>query len=122
MEQQNFTLLILNDLHSLLSWEIMGQFHQRSTRSFYVRKLCVQLFCTYVLGLHKPTGAKAARRTLMKLTPYVSISPPVSLSSSFLYLAILKWMVEQIYDDDEIGNGKGGRGNSGNYLYWSLGP
>jgi hypothetical protein len=32
--------------------EIRGQFHQHSTRSFYVRNLCTQLFCTYVLGLY----------------------------------------------------------------------
>jgi hypothetical protein len=29
-----------------------GQFHQRSTLSFYVRKLHVQLLCAYVLGLY----------------------------------------------------------------------
>ncbi len=29
-----------------------GQFHQRSTRSFYVRQLRTQLFCTYGLGLY----------------------------------------------------------------------
>jgi hypothetical protein len=32
--------------------EIRGQFHQRSTSSFYVRKLRTQLFCAYVLGLY----------------------------------------------------------------------
>jgi hypothetical protein len=37
----------------LSSW---GQFHQRSTHSFYVCKLCAQLFCAYVLGLYF-TGA-----------------------------------------------------------------
>jgi hypothetical protein len=31
------------------SWD---QFHQHSTRSFYVRKLPVQLFCAYILGLY----------------------------------------------------------------------
>jgi hypothetical protein len=29
-----------------------GQFHQRSTCSFYVRKLRTQLLCAYVLGLY----------------------------------------------------------------------
>jgi hypothetical protein len=29
-----------------------GQFHQRSTRSFYVRKFRAQLFCAYALGLY----------------------------------------------------------------------
>jgi hypothetical protein len=29
-----------------------GQFHQRYTRSFYVRKLRAQLFCAYILGLY----------------------------------------------------------------------
>ncbi len=33
-----------------------AQFHQRSTHSFYVRKLRVQLFCAYNLGLYF-TGA-----------------------------------------------------------------
>jgi hypothetical protein len=28
------------------------QFHQRSTCSFYVRKLRSQLFCAYILGLY----------------------------------------------------------------------
>jgi hypothetical protein len=32
--------------------KIWGQFHQRSTCSFYIRKLCAQLFCAYVLGLY----------------------------------------------------------------------
>ncbi len=35
----------------------LGQFHQRSTRSFYVRRLRAQLFCGYVLGLYF-TGAR----------------------------------------------------------------
>ncbi len=30
----------------------LGQFHQRSTRSFYVCKFQMQLFCAYVLGLY----------------------------------------------------------------------
>jgi hypothetical protein len=34
------------------SHEIMGQFHQCSTHSFYIRKLRMQLFCAYVLGLY----------------------------------------------------------------------
>ncbi len=41
-----------------------GQFHQRSTRSFYVCKLRTQLFCTYILGLFF-TGVQ----TLVKLNP-----------------------------------------------------
>jgi hypothetical protein len=47
----------------------MGQFHQHFTRSFYTRKLRAQLFCAYVLGLYF-IGPKAARRTLVKLTPF----------------------------------------------------
>jgi hypothetical protein len=31
--------------------EARDRFHQRSTRSFYVYKFCVQLFCAYGLGL-----------------------------------------------------------------------
>ncbi len=34
-----------------------GQFHQRSTRSFYVRKLRTQLFCAYLLALYS-TGVR----------------------------------------------------------------
>jgi hypothetical protein len=49
----------------LVTW---GQFHQRSTRSLYIRKFCAQLFCANVSGLNF-TGAKDARRTLMKLNP-----------------------------------------------------
>ncbi len=32
--------------------EFRGQFHQRSMHSFYVRKLRVQLFCAFTLGLY----------------------------------------------------------------------
>ncbi len=50
-----------------------GQFYQCSMRSFYVRKLRMQLFLClgfrFVLYWHKTTGAKAACRTLMKLSP-----------------------------------------------------
>ncbi len=35
-----------------LMQKIRGQFHQRSTRNFYVRKLRTQLFCAYILGLY----------------------------------------------------------------------
>ncbi len=37
------------DFNNLYTW---GQFHQRSTRSFYVRKFRAQLFCAHVLGLY----------------------------------------------------------------------
>jgi hypothetical protein len=52
----------------------MGQIHQHSTCSFYVRKLRAQLFCLrfrFVLYWRKPTGAKAVRKMLMKLSPSV---------------------------------------------------
>ncbi len=32
-------------------WSIRGQFHQRSTRSFYIHKLCAHLFCAYFFVL-----------------------------------------------------------------------
>jgi hypothetical protein len=38
----------------LTTW---GQFHQRSTHSFYGHKLRAELFCAYVLGLYF-TGAR----------------------------------------------------------------
>ncbi len=40
-----------------------GQFHQRSTLSFYIRKLCMQLFCAYFLGLYF-TGARLLAQKL----------------------------------------------------------
>jgi hypothetical protein len=54
-----------------------GQFHQRSMRSFYIHKLCTQLFCAYIFGLYctgarrtcKTVGAKAVRIMLVKLSP-----------------------------------------------------
>ncbi len=53
--------------------EIREQFHQRSACSFYVRKLRAQLFLClhfrFVLYWCKTVGAKAACRTLVKLTP-----------------------------------------------------
>jgi hypothetical protein len=42
---------------------IWGQFHQHSTRSFYVRKLHAQLFCAYILGLYF-TGARLLAQKL----------------------------------------------------------
>jgi hypothetical protein len=35
-----------------MSPSFLGQFHQRSTCSFYIRKFCGQLFCAYILGLY----------------------------------------------------------------------
>jgi hypothetical protein len=65
----NFTLSALNgteeeDLDYLecpqvrlcINIQIWGQFHQRSTCNFYVRKLHMQLLCACVLGLYF-TGA-----------------------------------------------------------------
>jgi hypothetical protein len=57
---------------------IRGQFHQRFTRSFYVSKLRAQLFCADILALYS-TGVKAARRTLVKLTPGVQGNVRISL-------------------------------------------
>jgi hypothetical protein len=62
-----------------------GQFHQCSTRSFYVRKLRAQIFCAYVLGFYF-TGARllaqAARRTLVKWTPDLLERDKIWFSSS----------------------------------------
>ncbi len=44
------TTIIKQSFHDLR--RIRGQFHQHSTRSFYIRKLRAQLFCTYILGLY----------------------------------------------------------------------
>ncbi len=49
-----------------------GQFHQRSMRSFYIRKLRAAFLCLHfrlVLYWNKTVGAKAAHRRLVKLSP-----------------------------------------------------
>jgi hypothetical protein len=46
-----------------LTKSFRGQFHQCSTRSFYVRKLRTQLFCAYILGLYF-TGARLVAQKL----------------------------------------------------------
>jgi hypothetical protein len=38
-------------------FDTSAQFHQHFTGSFYVRKLCTQLFCAYIVGLYF-TGAR----------------------------------------------------------------
>ncbi len=43
--------------------EYGGQFHQRSTRSFYGRKFSTQLFCAYIYGLYF-TGARLLAQNL----------------------------------------------------------
>ncbi len=48
------------NLSSTATW---GQFHQRSTLSFYVRELRAQLFCAYILGLYF-TGARLLAQKL----------------------------------------------------------
>ncbi len=66
---------------------IRCQSHQRSTCSFYVRKLRAQLFwCLhfrFLLYWHKPSGAKAARKKLVKLTIGVNLTD--ILCATFLY-------------------------------------
>ncbi len=61
-----------NTFYLSIRSESRGQFHQHSTCSFYIRKLQTQLFCAYffrfVLYWRKTVGAKAAHRTLVKLT------------------------------------------------------
>jgi hypothetical protein len=47
-------MVIMNDKNAD---DFRAQFHQHSTRSFYVRKLGAQLFCAYILGLYF-TGAR----------------------------------------------------------------
>ncbi len=62
---------LLGDNIAIVEMSTWGQFHQRSTPSFYVRKL--QLFLClrfkFVLYWPKSVGAKGAHRTLVKLTP-----------------------------------------------------
>ncbi len=54
----------LNDLPTQAA---RGQFHQRSTRSFYICKFRAQLFCAYVLGLYF-TGARLLAQKLHVLS------------------------------------------------------
>ncbi len=46
-----------------LFWPTRGQFYQHSLCSFYIRKLRIQLFCAYVLGLYF-TGARLLAQKL----------------------------------------------------------
>ncbi len=43
-----------------------GQFHQRSTHSFYVRKLCAQLFCAYIFSLYFTSVSLMAQKLRIK--------------------------------------------------------
>ncbi len=49
--------ILLFGPHHMINSANRGQFHQCSTRSFYVCKLHAQLFCAYILGLYF-TGAR----------------------------------------------------------------
>ncbi len=49
--------------HKVVEIDPWGQFHQRYMLSFYVRKLQVQLFCAYILGLYF-TGARLLAQKL----------------------------------------------------------
>ncbi len=64
MQLKVFKLQIFQ-LDSPSSW---GQFHQHSIRSFYVRNLRMQLFCS-TFQVCTLLGAKATRGMLMKLSP-----------------------------------------------------
>jgi hypothetical protein len=83
--------------------EPRGQFHHRSTCSFYVRKLSTQLFwCLhfmFVLYWRKPTSTKAARRTLMKLSLGLTLhsSPRKIFLLNFKQIREVK-VISSIYD------------------------
>jgi len=53
-----------------------GQFHKHFKRSFFLQKCFAQLFFKYSFGfvifLRKKVGAKAAHKTMAKLTPIVN--------------------------------------------------
>ncbi len=82
---------------SVLKSTIRGQFHQRSTCSFYICKLRAQLFCAYVLGLHF-TGVSLTAQKLhvecwwnwlqvsISSTFYVRLIHTKVLNKVFLYL------------------------------------
>jgi hypothetical protein len=59
---QNFFFTFFS-YHPMGRYLTRGQFHQRSTCIFYVRKLQAQLFCAYVLGLYF-TGARLLEQKL----------------------------------------------------------
>ena len=71
---------------------IVAQFHQRSTYSFYAcrsqKRKKIQLSHKYLFMLLGSTGAKAVRRTLMKLTPGANFSN--ALSTPFTYESVLR--------------------------------
>ncbi len=75
------------------SW---GQFHQRSTRSFYIHKLRTQLFCAYVLGFYS-TGARLLAQKLRVECwwnwPLVSILPNFihCKMNTFLFFYYYAW-------------------------------
>ncbi len=48
----SINLLSQSCLYSVEGIDPWAQFHQPSTSSFYVRKLCAQVFCAYVIGLY----------------------------------------------------------------------
>jgi hypothetical protein len=78
--------------------ETSVQYHQRSRRSFYVRKLHAQLICVhfmFVLYWRKPNGAKAEQRTLVKLTPVVEQSLKQCSSAQKFKSRYVKVQVEQ---------------------------
>ncbi len=80
-----------------------GQFHQRSTHSFYVRKLRVGILCLhfrFVLYWHKPTGAKAVHRMLMKLSPhYGKMTPNIRLPNRDYYDDFVKVWSKLFFQD-----------------------
>jgi hypothetical protein len=65
----DFHVVVYIEKYGKNSWV---QFHQRSTRSFYVCNLREAFLCLhfrFLLYWRKTVGAKAARKTLVKLSP-----------------------------------------------------
>ncbi len=63
-----------------------GQFHQRSTRSFYIRKLRAKLFCAYVLALYFTGVSLPAQKLHVKLVKLVKLTPGVNFTNSSFFV------------------------------------
>ncbi len=67
-----------------------GQFHQHSTRSFYVRKLHAQLFCAHVLGLYF-TGVSLLAEKLLVECWWNWAQVPTTTTEDNSYLNFKSW-------------------------------
>ncbi len=88
--------------HQMLIWLTRAQFHQRYTYSFYAcrsqKRKKIQLSHQYLFTLSGSTGAKAERRTLMKLTPVYSCQYLLHSGMPFIYLKFNLSFIDRLCD------------------------